>query len=422
MEAIAFQNGTFFKELTHAIEVLIDGRGSRESIKESKFNEIVFAHTGILTALVVERSLYADASVSVPILDHNHPLINQWRREFFTDNKGIRGIREARSALKGEIDLRAGKVSGIFSTLEARVYISTTLLASADYLTAAEMAAFMIHELGHVFTHFEFLAESVTTNQFLSSISSAVLTETDHSKRVVLIGRAEKELGITVPSKEELANATDGKIIQTVLITTKIQQARSALGSSVYDSTSWEYLADQFTARHGAGRELVTGLDKLNRYTGNPSYKTAVERALITVYRTIGLIFLTGVTATYVGPLAVMLPILSIWATTFSDSAPTYDDIEFRFKRVRGQLVENLKDRTIDPLHREKLLDDIRTLDTILVDIKDRRDFLDVIWDNLLPGRRKARNQLVLQHDLEKLAANSLFVHSADLKKLSESV
>jgi len=97
----------------------------------------------------------------------------------------------------------------------------------------------------------------------------------------------------------------------------------------------------------------------------------------------------------------------------------TQDTPEARFKRVRNQIVENIKNNTLSKNDVEKLNDDIKIIDSILKDVHDRRQFFGVIWDALNVFNYKQLNQKKLQQELEAIAANDLFIKAAEFKQFA---
>lgn len=418
MEAIAFQTGgMLFKELTTILDAFIDGgKYTTEEFAKTGIKDVIFKRTGILIKPLIRPSMSINAGILPPDLNRNNVIGTIFDREMTDSADGIRTIRQARGAVKGTVDLANGMVGGAFSKLECKLAIYSALLTSR-FFTAAEIAAVILHELGHVFSYYEFLADTVSTNQALASIAKAVLAEPDHSQRVIILASTEKELDIALADKNGLADSKNAQTIHTVLLTGKMEKVRSALGSGVYDNVSWEYLSDQFAARHGAGRDLVTGLDKMNRYYDNEAYVPTAARFMSSVYATL---LLAGFTI--VAPVVGCIVGILAFALTAPKFADDYDTLDIRFKRIRAQMVEALKAKDLDKYERDQLVDDIKVIDTIVRDMGNYRGFLEVFWDTVRPSRRLARKQQLLQQDLEKLAANALFVHSADLKSISESV
>jgi len=96
----------------------------------------------------------------------------------------------------------------------------------------------------------------------------------------------------------------------------------------------------------------------------------------------------------------------------------TYDRPGARFKRVRNQIVENLKDRNLDRDTQTRLKDDIVAIDGILEQMTERHQVTDALWELFSPRARANSNQVKLQRQLEDLAANDLFLQSATLNAL----
>ena len=172
----------------------------------------------------------------------------------------------------------------------------------------------------------------------------------------------------------------------------------------MYDFNTWEYLSDQYASRNGAGRYLVTGLAKLYDGSNHISFRgtamyLAMEAIKILLICTIQLM-----------PLA--------FALISMDGAGdgTYDKPGARMKRVRDQIVENLKDKELSKDDFVRLKADLDAIDEVTKGINDRRQWLGVLWDAISPYSRKVYNQERIQQELESIAMNELFVKAAELK------
>ena len=113
-------------------------------------------------------------------------------------------------------------------------------------------------------------------------------------------------------------------------------------------------------------------------------------------------------------------PLLSIlFIVVDSASGGTYDLPVARFKRVRDQAIQYLKDTSISKEDKTRVLDDIAAIDSILKGMNERKQLATIIHEFCSKRTRDERTYRKLQQDLEHIAMNDLFVKSAQLSQLS---
>ena len=409
LEAIAFQpNSIFFKELT----LIFDGLSkldepTKKDFKATGIEKLVKDTLGIKIAVDIDPTPIPNAYVCPPQIDKNHPLIVNYMRYDKGSSDGLAGISVNGGILTGQIDLRTGYISGPIADIECDLFVTLGLLKISTF-SAAERAAIFLHELGHINTYIEYLVHAVTANYVLQAVARGWAQTDVMVKRIQIVRDAEKALKLSQDDAETLAGNQSSEIVQTLLLSKAIEASRSELGSSIYDMRGWEALSDQFATRYGAGRDLATGLDKIMRIVGHSSYYgtatfMAIEAAKLTAW--IGITF------------AGFIP-LSVLILMFNPNARLYDEPGERFTRIRGQLVEALKSKTISTKYRNSLLSDIEAIDQLLEPINDRRGILELFWTTIIPEGRRQYNQQQLQQDLEAMALNDLFTASAKLKSI----
>lgn len=403
MESVDFQSPVFFKELALSFSEL--KKLKKDEIGDSdiatNLSKIVAHHTGLNVVFDIGEN---DPSVEIPMVDKNNPLINSFIRNYISSSDGIKMIANAGGVARGTVSLRTGKVSGIFTEIKSKIWLPVRMLIT-DKFTPEEIAAITLHEVGHLFTYYEFITRTVTTNQVLAGLAKALDgTESIDQREAVLIN-VKRAMNLKDMDTRELAKSNNKKVAEIVVVSNIVKQTESEIGSNVYDFSTWEMLADQFAARFGAGRDLVTGLDKLYRGSWNISFRSLPAYLALEALKLVSLFIIPG----------MALIIMSI------DGAGdgTYDRPGARMKRIRNQIVENLKDTKLSKDDQERLKADLAAIDDVLKCIEDRRQFVGVLWDVLIPSARKALNQERLQKDLEAIAANDLFVKAADLKALA---
>jgi hypothetical protein len=298
--------------------------------------------------------------------------------------------------LKGSVDLKNAKVDGVFKEIQSDIFFDRKIMSEGSKLTTYELAAILIHEIGHIFTHLEYVTRSVTTNQSLSMLLKCLDKNITLDKKEIVFNTL---IGEKNNNKEAVKLAMNAKSKQEVTIITlqqDIELSKSELGVSVYDYTSSEYLADQFAARFGASRYVVTALNKLNNNI----------RVLPLVINVVDIL------VAYLVPFYTMVILLKILS---SDNKNIYDDEKSRYVRLKLQNIERLKDLKLPDELKNYFLDQNKEIDLIINNLNEYKDLYSVLAYWIKPGFRKEKDFEDLQKDLEKLSNNNLFEKAAQL-------
>lgn len=413
LESIDFQDGMFYKELTLAIEELRKNTEDKKQKGDSFFQtdsiKLIIETIRDYTNLKIEISEGAPA-IYTPVLALNHILSNQDRLKELQDNgvdmttssEHLMRILKTK-ALQGSVNLKKGKVSGCFEKYVFGMEMPQYFLTE-NFMTAEECAAIMLHEIGHVFTFIEFSNRTMTTNQTIAGLTRILDKNISNANREIIYTKASKALELDAVKTEALKKCRTEEQLSVVIVDAEIEKCKSELGFSIYDVTSCEYLADQFCARQGAGRALVTGLDKIFKLP-NPS--TLVDDTM-SFFKIIAASFMT---------LGLYLP---FWAASVifgpDKNNDTYDNPAARMNRIKLQNMELIKNPNLSPEVKKVILAEIKMIERCASDYKDRLSSLELVAYYLRPGYRNAHKYELLQKDLEKLSSSDLFSAAAKLK------
>lgn len=436
LEAIAYQGQSMlFKELTVAFDEIVkasqsQGKLSKSYLEGFDLGKMIKHHTGLNVNVIFDSEVNAYAQP--PILDQNSPLLARWKTQFdisaFIDEiVTSRGKLSSYSkSTSGEIDLKKSRVKGLFAQIPLTICVGDGLWQRAG-LSGEEVAAVTLHEVGHLFTFLETLVNTVSTNCVLIAAAEALGRLEERTERLTLVHETAKALDIKVEKPEQLA---DGKKEQfyTVLLRAGLERhVTSALGSSSYDMRNSEFLADQFANRHGAGRALAVGLDKMMRtFSAIGEYRSnAFVFHLVTVLKFAGMVILLALQGGAFS-IAALLSVGGLVALFLSvtymvlanPEAQEYDLPIERLERVRRDMIQAMKNPKLPPTLRKRLNDDVEALATLIGDAKDHRTLLNYIWISLTPTRRKQFSQMRFQQELERLTNNELFAKASKLQTL----
>ena len=418
MESIDFQKGSmFFKELTLAfteLQKVKDKKKLKEEAAGDVVHDIIQSHTGLNIYLDIDEH---EPCVEIPEINKNNILINSEMKSFITSRDGIRLVKDAKSALKGTVDLLNSKVTGVFTQMKTTMHLPVHMFMSDKFLPE-EIAAITLHETGHIFTYCEFMVNSTTNNFVLLGVCKALESATSVKEKEIIFTVAKNEINLKDLDPEALSKM-DNKTAEMVFLSNIVKETKSVSGASFYDKNAWEYLCDQFAARHGAGRYLVTALEKIFRDYGNISFRSGPSYVFFEALKLM-LAMLTILAAMYLPGVINVLGMLTLFLfSRDGDGHSSYDRPIARLNRIRHQIIENLKDKSLTKEEINALTSDLDLIDSTLKNGEDKRQLISILLDFVIPTFSKRKSEVELQKELEELAANELFVKAANFKQLA---
>lgn len=356
--------------------------------------------------------------------------ISQSAKEVVTGTSGLSGtnlskailrinavLKEKKQAIKklhgktGTVNRKLAKVTGYLS--EIRHYLIIDFMAMKFYgLTAGELTAVILHELGHAFDGIEEHHRLESTNSSIVDILDDLsANRKDEAVRrfKLTFTKEEFEKDITSDSVEEIDFC--GKLALAYM-----GEVKSQLLDAKYDESNFENMADTFAARFGMGDQLVSGLQKIYQKTNSvlPNSKSlffALYSIDVAILASTFLLF--GVA----GGLVFNGIILLFFSGTDNNSR-VYDDPVERYTRIKNTVINAMKGVEVDKENLSVLLDQYEYIEEIIQKSNNRPDMFTDIADVIRPSARKARYYIDLQRSIENSLNNKLFVKSAQLKVL----
>lgn len=326
---------------------------------------------------------------------------------------------------KGTVDIKNAKLGGFFSEYVHTVYMQFYELVKTFNMKPPEIVAILLHELGHGFYACEYSDRLATTNQVLANLSKEVAKDKTKRNPEYIY----KELVKLNPeTKKEMVDdfAKGDRVVPSVgVFKYTIETITHQLDNYKYDSTSFENLADNFAARFGYGPQLVTGLKKLHDIYPENAYRQF--GFWITVVALIGLVALTiglfmassFILSFFYGYIGLALAWAMVTSAGEEGRDYTYDDIKFRYKRIRDQLVQQVKLKKYNVKDAVNIAKQIEYMDELIRNTGQYRSFLDFIMNHIRPANIKAKKSIERQQLLEDLANNSLFIQSLKLHAMA---
>jgi hypothetical protein len=427
-EAIDFQNKAFGAELENVIQSIVDEKITIKEIGKCEQNKILTAivkkYTNFNINFILD-SKDSPAAVDLPIIHKNHLFFHNEIREYLdiTDTTKIFDrIKDVKE--KHTVSLKTGKVTGIFATLETPIHLNIIELLGYK-MSVKQIVAVLLHEIGHLFTLYEFISRETSTNQILAGVFKSVINKDNIKDKEVIFEKAGKLLGGDNNTFKELVSQNDLKVITAVIYKEHVEHTNSELGTEHYDYTTCEQLADQYATRQGYGRDLIEALDLLTRsYVNGEQNKflniyinfAATASTIVILFTTIYLVIIGSVN------LLTFISCFFLFSVLFGSGSSrvdfTYDILKTRYLRIKEQMVERLKNKKIDANEAKIILENINKIDVIIKQTYEQRLPLDRMFDYLFSKDKTVRKSIELQRDLESLAMNDFFVKSATLSTI----
>lgn len=410
MEMVAFQDHEFKNALTAEYDVIRQSGEDEKVLKDAGFLPTIAAVIKRFTNMDLKVSTIGlSPSVQVPSINRNHVFITQAQRRSFTNMRGKDLVASAKNGVvKGSVNIQTGKVHGVFEDTQSVIFMPAKYIKDERY-TTAELAAITLHEIGHLFTHYEYITRTATTNQVLEGLSRELAYTSQPEQVEAVLISVREALKLKDLDVKELAKSSDKKTVELVVLTSVIEETKSQLGSDIYDVNSWEMLADNYAARHGAGKDLVVALSKLQGGI-HSSYRST---GLFLFLEAVKLVTLFGSVAGLVGGMPLLAGLSYVtFSTLFALDLNTeyYDRPGHRARRIRDQVTLRLRDRDISAEEKKQLEDDLVLIDDVLKTINDRRQVLSLLSGVIFKSVRNRYRQEQLQSELEQLAHNDLFL------------
>lgn len=425
LESVDFQSRAFGDRITSLVSAIFDKFDNGEITSSTLAREqeitlledLIFREKGLRVKFVVNSEL---AAIMPVYLNKNSIFIDELWRGNFTIKNQEEIIKNAANK-KGTVDLKKGRVGGLFSEGTSILYINFYVLKAAYSMKPAEVAAVILHELGHAFSSFEFSDRLTTTNQVLAQASREIFKK-NGKKNLDYVFKEIKSINKDVTIEEIDAIVNGDRIVAGVrwhkLL---IDTVASELQNAKYSENSFEQMADNFASRHGYGKELVIALDKLYLASGAPekygfmrwlSYTVSAISLILMPFIIIGAITTAPIMALLLGTLVFFSFLGS--GDKYRDN--TYDELKQRYIRVRAEIVTLLKDINLSKQAIEEAVSQIKVLDRVIENTKDVPDAWRALSNVVFSSNRAAMKDINYQKQIEGLVNNNLFVAAAQLR------
>jgi hypothetical protein len=426
MEAIDFQrDSTLLKEMGLQFEACLRDPSKDTFNKVSAaLHEIAKKVTGMHFRFNFARLGGPNAFVLPPQADIASPMRPD---EVATKVKRFGRPVSEQELFKGTVDIKLGKVSGIYSEIPIDIFIATEFFTDRSMvgIEGMHVAAIACHEMGHGFTYLRYLGRMVLSNVVVAEITRQQHEGADDKIIQDVVKVAEQKTGWRLRDLNEINGSTDPLLIQQVVMAGMVESIRSELGTKFYDLRAFEFSSDQFVARHGGAQYIVEALDYM--YKSYPAYfkeyrgRKANIMSSLAGYAVIGfgaLAVAFGIMTAFV-PLAGLGMIMVLMPLFAGVDDGIYDPIPQRFEAMRRELIASAKGAYLTVRQRQDIINQIEAIDNILAPIRNGvKGYFgpDVIVEYVKGVFSGRPNEQKFQRMLENLVNNRLFELSNQLQ------
>lgn len=411
MEAIAYQSkDRVFQDLTKLFQKLLDSDSSNYSrtISESGIEEYMLKEFGILHTLRVENYGSPNAYVIPPDMKKNHVLLTSHQNHFVNAKETLKYLKSSKlRVLQASVDRSSGKISGIFSKMDSQVVLTSGLLEGN--FTAAEITAVYLHEIGHIWSYFECMALVASTNYALEAVAQALKGTNDVQLNVALIAAVGDVTGTDLRDIYPVAESRIDNELQLVVVNEVYKKRISNTeNGNLYDTTGWEFQADQFVGRLGGSKHLATALTRITRSWAEPAYMNTALWLFLQIF---------SVTGALLGPVIIPLAIFALYLLTgIHPEESTYDKPKERLRRMELELRGSLKYANLSKERILQTLADLEVIGKLVDEAQSRTWWMDQFRVFMWRPWARQKNELKYQKLLEELSNSELTVTAAKFK------
>lgn len=343
----------------------------------------------------------------------------------------------------GTINLRDAKLSGEISGLNTTLIFNLDVVISVVNLTGGELAAIILHEIGHLFAQYEQAFKIAVVNNLITSLAQDRGIKDDPNKiKLVLVD------SIFTLDSDFVYNNDSLPMLTAQLYRSIIKSSKAAMFTYSMNLEQ-ENLADLFAVRFGMAKELASAFQKLDKFSTSNMVKYnniflevdltlfylkmafksfivlgAVFSAISLTLIGLGIIGLTPfITGLYIFTgISVVGYLLTPTDITVKGEHPSHVE---RTDRIKKEYIRQLK-VLHDKLSNEEingLLSSIEELEQTSKRLLSKnvvfKEMQEDIVNLLDTGSYKRIDETMVEKILEAFSNNDIFVDSAKLKLLS---
>lgn len=373
-------------------------------------NNTLFKNLKETRETMKELSKYTDSNVEREIVDVDSDpfmLARQIHNSFLEMDKAFE---------KGfKVDLEKIRVTGLSRDVKFFLHANFSEMIHEHKLTARNITAIFLHELGHILKHllysFKTVKDSVSVMEdFISGVDKDNLED-----RVIELS---KEKTVFIGNKDKT-----GKVSGNIILD-KIDEIHDV--GNVDATSDSELLADVLPGKFGLGEDLAKGLDLVethflqleNQFVLTMSIMAMVYVMLISLSIALSLSIFFVTYIYYFVVKVVFANVMELIYGTDKSGNKVYDESKLRFTRIGLSLIKQLKNSDISKDERKALVSQYETIMELADERSSSATLLGLLGDIVIPSRREKRSKTIFIETTEKLINNKIYVASEKLKQL----
>lgn len=437
-EAIDHQDNKFVNQLTDIFQRAKDfgqEKGfhleSTDYTKfEKEFEQAVKARLGFMVKFKFECNTALNAyAIPAPLKETNildedsiertrATLMQHWRINDPHFNKTVKDLASGKLGdPTGYLNYKKAKASGVFSRYTIEVCCFT---GTIEQCSAYEVASIMLHELGHVWTFFEFLGVSMFRNAIISNVTKEFLNTKGEEEKFVFLFNANQAFKLEIDEDilKDTSKLKDEDAVKVLIgsLDTKYVHDQSFIQ---YNFNTSEVIADQFAIRFGGQLPEVWAQNegRASMFNNTFLFWMGVSVAgFVTAVLTMAAAPIVAIIGHFIGMCSVSQA-LGIFASIPMLNGWTYDVGIERIIRMRNEMVNRLAKANLSKEDKAKLLAQVEKF-TEYCKKNAPKDFLmEKIYAFFSSDYRDQKQKRLFQQTLEELLANDLFVSAAKMKQ-----
>lgn len=362
-----------FTELTAALNAAYDAEKKEFDFTSGTRNAIagIIKNSLKMTVNIVVDDFgpAVDTGFLLPGHVFNPPALDKWvGKEYSKFSEAFKDLKK--DVIKGWANPKTGQLEGDFQNIPFNLYLSPTIGLSMNesvllkYKTTVPeaMAAFILHECGHIYGGLLYVSSRVIDNVLINQATRMYLGASDAPRRATILKEALSELGMTsdIPSND----MTEDEV--TVFFSKNVvnRDYRRSLSLGVA-TMSFEVLADAYASRFGASHQLISGLSALGYVSHWSNTKIIGFIAVLTsLFFAVPFvpIFMIGMISYFIG--------FGV-GSTISD---IYDAPYRRLKTVLRDCTVEIQQATYPRSEKAKRLQELRKMDEL---VEENKTFLE---------------------------------------------
>lgn len=306
----------------------------------------------------------------------------------------------------GFINTKLAKMGGYMSEVSHYLIIDFGLFKRMG-LTPQELTAVILHELGHAFDGMEEHYRIHTTNRAITDI----LSDLNNNKPDTALYKFRKTATKQEYDQAQLSTSKDRQDFCGKLAMKFLKSAKSQFENSKYDETNFENMADTFATRFGRGQELASALGKLHGVRIDQN-NAAIRVTLVTL-EVLAIASLFLVVPVYG---AIVYTVTMSYLLRVSNSRMVYDDFYNRLQRLKGTIINGIKDKGLPDELVKSALAQLEFIEKMSQAGREYKSLISDLGDLMYSDARADTYHVNLQRDIERYLNNHLFVQAAQVK------